>query len=77
MDIERQVKEIISTTLGVPVNVITRDLESGDIVEWDSVGNLAVISAIQDEMEVEIPMEDYFDLTSVAAIIKEVEKLKE
>ena len=73
--IESRVKEIISRVLNVPLDSVTNELSSGDIPEWDSVGNLAIISTIEQEMEVEFPLEDLFDLTSVQTIIDEVIQL--
>ena len=54
---------------------ITDNLSSGDIPEWDSVGNLAIISTLEQELAVEFPLEDLFDLTSVKAIVDEINKL--
>jgi acyl carrier protein len=73
--IESRVKEIIARVLNVSLDRVTNDLSSGDIPEWDSVGNLAIISTIEQEMEVEFPLEDLFDLTSVQTIIDEVTQL--
>ena len=72
---ETQVKEIIARVLNVDPGMITDNLSSGDIPEWDSVGNLAIISTIEQELELEFPLEDLFDLTSVRSIIDEVNKL--
>lgn len=72
---ESQVKEIIARVLNVPLERITDELSSGDIPEWDSVGNLAIISTIEQELELEFPLEDLFDLTSVRSLVKEVDKL--
>lgn len=72
---ESQVREIIARVLNVDLGRITDDLSSGDIPEWDSVGNLAIISTIEQELELEFPLEDLFDLTSVRSIIDEVNKL--
>ena len=73
---ENQVKEIIARVLNVDPGVITDTLSSGDIPEWDSVGNLAIISTIEQEFEVEFPLEDLFDLTSVKSLVDEVNMLK-
>ncbi len=73
--IESRVKEIIARVLNVSLDRVTNELSSGDIPEWDSVGNLAIISTIEQEMEVEFPLEDLFDLTSVQTIIDEVTQL--
>ena len=73
---EARVKEIIARVLNVDAGVITDDLSSGEIPQWDSVGNLAIISTIEQELDVELPLEDLFDLTSVRALVDEVNKLK-
>ena len=73
---EKQVKEIIAKVLNVDLALITNELSSGDIPEWDSVGNLAIISTIEQELELEFPLEDLFDLTSVQSIVDEVNSLK-
>ena len=72
---ESRVKEIIARVLNVDLSKITDTLSSGDIPEWDSVGNLAIISTIEQELNVEFPLEDLFDLTSVESIVQEVTKL--
>lgn len=74
---ESQVKEIIARVLNVDIAVVVDDLSSGDIPEWDSVGNLAIISTIEQELDLEFPLEDLFDLTSVRSIIDEVNKLSD
>lgn len=72
---ESHIKEIIARVLNVALDRITDDLSSGDIPEWDSVGNLAIISTLERELEIEFPLEDLFDLTSVKSIVEEVEKI--
>ena len=72
---ESQVKEIIARVLNVDIGMITDDLSSGEIPEWDSVGNLAIISTIEQELDIEFPLEVLFDLTSVKSIVDEVNRL--
>ncbi len=74
MDVE--IKRIIARVLNVDPERITDELCSGDIPEWDSVGNLAIISTLEQELEIEFPLEVLFDLNSVRAIIDEVNRLK-
>ena len=73
---EEQIKVIIAEALGVDVAVITPDLGINEIPEWNSMGNLAIIAALEEKLEVEIPMEDLFELTDVQSIITEIKKLK-
>lgn len=70
-----KVRAIIANTLGVDKCIITTTLAMEDLDQWDSMGNIAIITALEDNLGVEIPIEDLFELTSVPAIVKEVDKL--
>ena len=76
MDYKERIKEIIADTLGIDIARITDDLAAGDIEEWDSVGNLTIISTIEEELEVDIPIEDLYELNNIKAIVEEIIKLK-
>ena len=76
MDYKERIKEIIADTLGIDIERITDDLAAGDIEEWDSVGNLTIISTIEEELEVDIPIEDLYELNNIKAIVEEMIKLK-
>ena len=76
MDYKERIKEIIADTLGIDIERITDDLAVGDIEEWDSVGNLTIISTIEEELEVDIPIEDLYELNNIKAIVEEIIKLK-
>ena len=76
MDYKERIKEIIADTLGIDIERITDDLAAGDIEEWDSVGNLTIISTIEEDLEVDIPIEDLYELNNIKAIVEEIIKLK-
>ena len=76
MDYSEKVKDIITQTLQIERNVVKDELSINDIPEWDSVGNLNIIQSIEEELEVEIPIENLFELTSVKLLVEEVNKLK-
>ena len=73
---DQQIRKIIADVLNVDAAVVTDELAVGSIPEWDSVGNLAIISTIEQELGVEFPLEELFDLTSVEAIIDAVNRNK-
>ena len=77
MTLEEQVQQVIAEALGVEASVITLDLGINDIPEWNSMGNMAIIAAMEEKFEVEIPLEDLFELTSVQGIIEEIKKIKQ
>lgn len=71
---DQQIRKIIADVLNVDAAVVTDDLAVGSIPEWDSVGNLAIISTIEQELGIEFPLDELFDLTSVEAIIDAVNR---
>lgn len=75
MSIKSKIKEIIAETLHISPESVTDDLSIGGIPQWDSMGNIAVISAIEEKFDIEIPIEDLIDLNSVRSLVKEIEKI--
>ena len=74
-NINENIYRIIAETLNVDIAMIEDTLSIGDIPQWDSVGNLAIITQIEQRLSVEIPMDVLFELTSVGRIVKEIERL--
>lgn len=75
-NITERVYQIIAGTLNIPVETVTPELGIGVIDQWDSMGNMAVMAALEEQLGIEIPIEDLFDLTSVEAILTEINKLQ-
>lgn len=76
MDVERDVKRVIAGVLHITVESITLGLSIGDVEEWDSMGNIAIIATLEEQLDVEFPVEDLFELTSVEAFVKMIKDLK-
>lgn len=76
MDIKDKVISVFAEILNVNEKRITPELSIGDIPEWDSMGNLAVIAKLESEFDVDFPMDELMDLTSVQSIIDEIQRLK-
>lgn len=72
---DEKVKEIIATTLNIDVKLVTDDLAIGDVPEWDSVGNLLIVSNLEENLGIEFPIEDLYELTSVEAFVQKVKDL--
>lgn len=71
-----KVEAIIAEVLRVPLDRVTPSLSIGDIPEWSSMAQMGIISALESRLDIEIPIDDLFDLTNVQALVDEVEKLK-
>ncbi len=70
-----KVRSIIAETINVPPEIVTDTLSIGDIEQWDSMGNMAIIAALEEKLGVEFPLEDLFELNSVQSIVAEIEKV--
>ncbi|UVV77828.1 phosphopantetheine-binding protein [Bacteroides fragilis] len=77
MDVEQEVKGAISRILNIAEEKVTMNLFIGDVEEWDSMGNMAIIAALEEQFEVEFPVEELFELTSVAAFVDMIKSFKE
>lgn len=60
MDVRRKVISIIAETLNVDESVITPEMAAGDIEQWDSMGNVAILTTVESELGVDFPMEELF-----------------
>jgi len=74
-DVEGEVKAIVAETLRIAPESVTSGLAVGDVDEWDSMGNMAIIAALEERMGVEFPLDDLFDLTSVEAFVEKIKEL--
>lgn len=73
MEVKEKVFEIIANVLSVNVEDITLETTVGDFPSWDSLGQLNILQAVQDEFEVEFEPEEMMDIEDVNDIIKAVE----
>lgn len=71
-----KIKPIIAQALGVSESLIVPTLAMDDIEEWDSMGNMAILSQIEELIGISFPLEDLFDLTSVRAIVESIDKIQ-
>lgn len=76
MTVLDKVKKIIAQTLNVDEAAIYDTLSIGGIEQWDSMGNMAIIAALEENLGLEFPIEDLFELNSVNSIVAEIEKMK-
>ena len=74
-NLEKEIKKTIAEVFKVSEEVIIDSLSIGDIPEWDSMGNMNLMRALEENFNIDIPLEDLFELTSVTSIIEEVRKL--
>ena len=50
--------------LGIEVNELSDELEYNAIVEWDSIGHMSLMSALEDAFEITLDTDDIVDFSS-------------
>ena len=68
-DIEARVKKIIAEQLGVEESQVTNEKAFVDDLGADSLDNVELVMALEDEFGIEIPDEDAEKITTVQAAI--------
>lgn len=74
-DILSETKDIIASVLKMPVELLNEEAEMTDIAKWDSLRNVMILSGLEEHFGIVFPAEDIYDLTSVKALVEEVQKL--
>ena len=70
MSIFEQLRDIIATTLKVPVEKITETTKDEDLAVWDSLGHVNLMLALEQTFDIFIEVEDFPTLNSVQGIIR-------
>lgn len=72
-----EVKTIVAGILGLSEAQLDVKAEMNEVEEWDSMRNIQILHALEENYDILFPEDDIFDLTSVTALAEEIEKLKE
>ncbi len=67
-EISERLKSIICSTLGIEPSVVTADLAYQDIAEWDSMGHVSLMLALEKAFSTKISHHRVSQLTSVSSL---------
>ena len=70
--VERVIK-IIAEAIEVNTNKIDEDTAIGDFPNWDSMGQLIIISSLEKEFDIKFDPEDMMDMEDVGDMIEAIE----
>ncbi len=68
LDIENRVRSLVIKLFELPLESATADLRLGDPPQWDSMGHMELLVAIESEFDVRFPAHQIATLTSVDRI---------
>jgi len=69
-----ELQNTLSSCLSIPTELIHDDFQYGDVPEWDSLGHMNLMMALEDKFGIEISTETIAELTSIKAILEYLEK---
>ncbi|NGY61675.1 acyl carrier protein [Lentzea sp. NEAU-D13] len=64
MDLQQRLRNTFVEALALGEDVDVENLKYRDIDEWDSVGHMALVAAIEDEFDVQFETEQVIDMSS-------------
>ena len=70
MDLFDSVQHVISSTLKVAADKITRETSDKDLAAWDSLAHINLMMSLEQTFDLILEVEDFAQLTSVPAILK-------
>jgi len=70
MSIFEKLQEIMATALELPTSAIKESSTMENIEEWDSLGHVHIMVAIEQAFDLYMDVDDFAELDSVPAILK-------
>ena len=74
---EEKVIALIARVLNVSTSEVELDTEIGELDEWDSLHNVAILAELEKEFDVKITPDMVMDLEDVSDIVSLIEDLAE
>lgn len=76
MSVFDELRDIMATALEIPAETIREDSAMADIEEWDSLGHVHIMVALEQAFDLYMDVEDFAELDSVPAILQYLSKEK-
>ena len=66
---EQKVIELFEDIFNIPTQTSPDNFNQGELADWDSIGHIRLITALEKEFNVRIPIEVAIDLSSLGRIV--------
>jgi acyl carrier protein len=73
MSVFEKLQEIMATALELPAGAIREDSTMEEIEEWDSLGHVHIMVALEQAFDLYMDVDDFAELDSVPAILQYLE----
>ena len=71
---EQRLIAVVAAALGVPTSALKLETGPGDLEEWDSMGQINVVSEVEGEFGVNIPIEKISEIRSIRDFLPYLER---
>ena len=71
----KRIKEVLSAVIDVPIEQISDNASMDDIESWDSLAQMNLVIALEDEFQITIPDEEVGTLISIKLILSLINEI--
>jgi len=71
---EEKLKEVLCDTFGLDEEEISQNMSNDSIASWDSLNHLRLVSALEQEFDIRLTMEEINSMTNYGKIVEYVGK---
>ena len=76
MSTKKKYQEVFTKSLSIDSSKFNEDLKYNEIPEWDSIGHMSLISALEEEFKISLETDDIVDFSSFEKGIEILKKYK-
>ncbi len=73
---KKKLIKLFATSLNISETIVNDNLKYNEIEEWDSIGHMSLMSAIEDEFKISLETDDIIDFSSFKKGTEILEKYK-
>lgn len=70
MNVFEKLQEIMANALEIPASAITQETTMDEIEEWDSLGHVHIMVALEQAFDLYMDVDDFAEIDSVPAILQ-------
>lgn len=71
----QQIKEVLSAVIDVPLEEIVDDASMDDLEAWDSLAQMNLVIALEEEFDITIPDEEVGTMLSLPLILSVLDEI--
>lgn len=69
-----EIKELVSEVFGIEEDEVTSELSQQTLDKWDSMNHLKLVTAVEEEFDINFTMDDIEEITSIEKLVEILEK---